>query len=87
MLDTNDLVRAIKKAAVEAVEASSPVGITYGTVVNVNPLKIKVEQKMTLTDIQLVLTRTVKDNALQIGEGVLLISEPGGQKYIVIDRL
>lgn len=86
-MDTSTLLQLIKKAAVEAVEARSPVGITYGTVTNVNPLKIKVEQKMTLTAIQLVLTRTVKDNALQIGEGVLLISEPGGQKYIVLDRL
>lgn len=86
-MDTSTLLQLIKKAAVEAVEASSPVGITYGTVTSVNPLKINVEKKMTLTAIQLVLTRTVKDNALQVGEGVLLISEPGGQKYIVIDRL
>lgn len=59
--DFNDLLRIIKKAAVEAVNASKPTAIVYGKVISISPLKINVEQKMTLTAAQLVLTRNVTD--------------------------
>lgn len=59
--DFNDLLYLIKKAAVEAVNASKPTAIVYGKVISSSPLKISVEQKMTLTSAQLVLTRNVTD--------------------------
>lgn len=59
--DFNDLLNIIKKIAVEAVNTSKPTAITYGKVISSSPLKINVEQKMTLTDAQLVLTRNVTD--------------------------
>ena len=61
MLDTNDLLNTIKKAASEAVEASKPVALMYGKVLSVSPLQINVEQKMILNSAQLVLTRNVTD--------------------------
>lgn len=61
MLDINDLLNSIKKAASEAVEASKPVAVMYGKVLNVSPLEINVEQKMVLHPAQLVLTRNVTD--------------------------
>lgn len=61
MHDSNDLVKLIKKAALDAVEASKPCNIVFGTVTSVSPLKINVEQKMTLTSAQLVLSRNVTD--------------------------
>lgn len=61
MLDTNDLLNTIKKAAMEANEASKPVAILFGKVTSASPLKINVEQKMTLSDAQLILTRNVTD--------------------------
>lgn len=66
MLDSKDLVRAIKKAAVEAVDASKPTAIVFGKVISVSPLKISVEQKMTLTAAQLVLTRNVTNHAVNV---------------------
>lgn len=59
--DFNDLLGTIKKAAVEAVAASKPTAVVYGKVISTSPLKINVEQKMTLTKEQLVLTRNVTD--------------------------
>lgn len=59
--DFNDLLKMIKQAAVEAVNASKPTAIVYGKVISISPLKINVEQKMTLTAAQLVLTRNVTD--------------------------
>lgn len=61
MPDAVDLIKAIKKAAVEAVKASKPVEVCFGKVISVSPLKILVEQKMTLGTAQLVLSRNVTD--------------------------
>ena len=61
MLDANDLLIAIKKAAKEAVETGQPCDFCFGKVTSASPLKILVEQKMTLGAAQLVLTRNVTD--------------------------
>ena len=61
MLDSNDLLMSIKKAATEAVEAGQPSDFCFGKVTSVEPLKIAVEQKMVLSSAQLVLTRNVTD--------------------------
>lgn len=61
MLDANDLLNIVKKAALEAVNASQPSDFCFGKVTSVKPLKISVEQKMTLSAAQLVLTRNVTD--------------------------
>ena len=52
-------VENIKKAALDAVYASNPSGVYFGTVISPSPLQISVEQKMTHTEKQLVLTRNV----------------------------
>lgn len=54
-------VEIVKRAALDAVNASNPSGIYFGTVISSSPLKISVEQKMILTEKQLVLTSLVQD--------------------------
>lgn len=72
----------------DAFKASKPTDVAYGTVVGVSPLEIKIDQQLTLDSAQLVLCRTVTTpDALQIGEGVVMIQVAGGQKYVVIDRI
>lgn len=66
MLDNNDLLVAIKKSAVEAVEAMNPTALVFGKVTSSSPLKINVEQKMTLTAAQLVLTRNVTNHTVNV---------------------
>lgn len=61
MADIGELVREIKRAAVGAVEAGKPCGVFFGTVKSASPLEILVEQKLTLTAGQLILTRAVTD--------------------------
>ena len=56
-----NLVQLVKQAALEAVEASKPLKIVYGTVISSKPLKIKIDQKITLTEEFLTLTRNVTD--------------------------
>lgn len=53
---------AIKHIAVTAVESTIKVpGLVFGTVVSASPLKIQVEQKMTLESDSLFLTDAVRD--------------------------
>lgn len=54
-------VENIKRAALSAVQASMPSGLYFGVVTSINPLNISVEQKMILTEEQLILTNMVRD--------------------------
>lgn len=61
MADAAEFVKIIKKAAAEAVSAEKPVYICFGKVTEVSPLKILVEQKMTLGAAQLILSQHLTD--------------------------
>lgn len=61
MPDANELVDTLKRAALDAVEASKPVYVYFGEVQSTSPLKINVEQKMVLGEKQLILARNVTD--------------------------
>ncbi|MBA9087467.1 hypothetical protein FHR92_003952 [Fontibacillus solani] len=126
MHDFSDIVILMRKAALEAMNASKPMSVIYGKVISASPLKINVEQKLTLTSAQLVLTRNVTDyevemtvdhltedrsggsgeasfashnheykgkkkfkvhNGLVVGDEVIMLQVPGGQKFIVFDKL
>lgn len=99
--DVNDLLEIIKKTALRAVEASKPCDYCFGRVTSTNPLKISVEQKITLTSAQLIVTRNVTNfkaettegvevtiqNSLKVGEHVILLRQKGGQKFLILDRV
>ena len=61
MADFTDLLRVMKQSAKETGEAVKPMQVCFGKVVNVGPLRIQVDQKITLGMAQLVLTRNVTD--------------------------
>ncbi len=65
-LDINEMIRAVKRAAIDAVNAQKPCNVFYGIVSKANPLEIVVEQKMTLTAAQLVLTRKVTKHEIEV---------------------
>jgi len=126
MLNTSDFLKTMKNVTTDTIESSKPVNIAFGKVINQSPLQINVDQKMTLGELQLILTRNVTDyvtnvtinwntantsggsgegsfashshslngtkqvtinNALKVGENVVLLRVQGGQKYLVLDRL
>lgn len=60
-LDSNTIIKLIKRAALDAVMAQKPMAFCLGEVVSASPLKITVDQKMTLTAAQLILTNAVRD--------------------------
>ena len=49
LADTVELVKLLKKVAIEAMESKKLTNVVFGKVVSVNPLKINVEQKVPLT--------------------------------------
>ncbi|MBM6724413.1 DUF2577 domain-containing protein [Pseudoflavonifractor phocaeensis] len=62
----NALVRAVKKAAVEAVRAENPMGVCHGTVTGLSPLEITTDQKLILGEKQLILTNAVRDYTVEM---------------------
>lgn len=78
----NDLVKLIKKAAVEAVNASDPTTIRYGEVISANPLQIRIDQKLILGTAQLKLTRNVTDY-----ETEMIVNGGTKQTYKVFNAL
>lgn len=76
--NANTLVKAVKIAAQEAVRAAMPMQMCLGEVTSVSPLKIKVDQKLTLTEAQLLLTNAVRDYTVQMTVDHLTESESGG---------
>ena len=65
-LDLNALVRAVKKAAVEAVRAENPMGVCHGTVTGLSPLEITTDQKLILGEKQLILPNAVRDYTVEM---------------------
>ena len=61
MPDAKGIIKKVHQAAVEAVESTKPVNVCFGKVISASPLQINVEQKMILTEKQLVLSRNVTD--------------------------
>lgn len=100
MADVLELVKAVKKVSVNAVNASKPVEVCFGKVMGVSPLKVLVDQKLVLGGAQLVLCRGVCNfstvvggklvdvlNALKVGEAVVMLRMQGGQRYLILDRI
>jgi hypothetical protein len=78
LLDATDLLNIVKRAAVEAVNAGQPSDFCFGKVISVIPLKISIEQKMTLGAAQLILTRNVTDFKTTVTVDWLTGAKSGG---------
>ncbi len=71
MPDAAELLKLIKKSALEAVDASKPMNFFFGQVKSTEPLVIDVEQKMKLGKSQLVLSRNVTDFETEVSVDTL----------------
>lgn len=84
-----DLAQVIKKAAVDAVKASYPVEVVYGSVVTAEPLTVKIGQQLTVEKNFLNLSDGIR---ISIASGkitpedrIILIKHQGGQRFTAID--
>ena len=78
MYNADDLLKMVKKAAVDAINASKPANMVFGKVINISPLKIKIDQKLVLTSAQLVLSRNVTDYRLSVTMNHTTDNKSGG---------
>lgn len=62
----SELLNLIKQAAAEQAEAGKPVAVIFGKVLSVSPLKIQIDQKLTLTESFLILTKSVIDYSVNM---------------------
>ena len=69
MPDAVELTKAIKRAAVDAMNATKPVEVCFGKVTSASPLVILVEQKLPLGENQLILCRNVTNYKTSISGG------------------
>lgn len=74
----NELVQVIKQIAGEAIEAGKPAGITYGEVINISPLEIRIEQKLILPEEFFKLTKAVTDHYVDITVSHITENRAGG---------
>jgi hypothetical protein len=74
-----DLVQSMKKAALEAVDASKPAGVVFGYVLDINPLQIVVEQRMTLGPEQLIVCQHLTDYEVAVEVNWSSTSSLGGE--------
>ena len=84
--DMTDILKLMKKIAIDAVNSQKPTDIVYGTVVSTSPLKVQIDQKLILEEVHLKLTQVVKDYGLIQGDKVTMIRASGGQQYLIIDK-
>ena len=61
MRDSDDLVFLIKTIIKNTITDMQPTNMIYGEVKSISPLAIEIDQKITLTDLQLILTRNVTE--------------------------
>ncbi|HFL2584538.1 TPA: DUF2577 domain-containing protein, partial [Clostridioides difficile] len=85
---SQDLLQIIKKAAMDAVETSNPMRVVFGTIESISPLRVKIEQKLSIGEIFLIQTDTFKRYTdKKIGDKLVLIRMQGGQQYLILDRM
>jgi len=65
-IDDTSLVGILRSLVAQTVESTNPTDILQGTVVSVKPLSINVEQRFTLTEEFLILTKNVKDYKVNV---------------------
>lgn len=81
------MIESIKRIALETIEASQPVQIIFGTVNSVSPLIILVDNRIELTSEFFVMTETIQQKGLFVGNNLVLIRYQGGQQFLIIDKV
>ena len=80
-----ELLKTIKRAAVEAVEAGEPAAPFVGTVVSERPLLVRLNQRLTLPGRRLLILDGL--DAPREGDRLALLRFVGGQQYLVLGYL
>lgn len=86
------LSEAIKRLAVNAVDASSPIDLVIGEVTTVSPLNIRLNEnsKLIIPEELLIWPKRLnrgEDDELKAGDSIMVLAMAGGQSFYIIDKL
>lgn len=76
-----DFAQSMRKITLDAVASTNPAAIVLGTVETVNPLSIKVDQKLIINEPNLILTRNVMDHEIEMTVNHKTEIAQGGSGY------
>ncbi|WP_431818804.1 DUF2577 family protein [Bacillus pumilus] len=86
------LSEAIKRLAVNAVDAQSPTELILGDVVSVSPLSIRLNEndKLIIPEDLLIWPARLdegEDDELEEGDSVMILAMTGGQTFYILDKV
>ncbi|EKF33940.1 MULTISPECIES: DUF2577 family protein [Bacillus] len=86
------LSEAIKRLAVNAVDAASPIDLVIGEVTAVSPLNIRLNEnsKLIIPEELLIWPKRLnkgEDDELKAGDSIMVLAMAGGQSFYIIDKL
>lgn len=86
-LDGNSIVDLVRKIARKAVAETAPFAFTVGTVLAPEPkLQIYVDQKLTLSEKQIILTNAVRDYYVKLTTAGEQLNEADGKEHVTEKR-
>ncbi|MEK5496731.1 MULTISPECIES: DUF2577 family protein [Bacillus] len=86
------LSEAIKRLAVNAVDAQSPTELVLGDVVSVSPLSVRLNEndKLIIPEELLIWPARLdegEDDELEEGDSVMVLAMTGGQTFYILDKV
>ncbi|MBW3700553.1 MULTISPECIES: DUF2577 family protein [Bacillus] len=86
------LSEAIKRLAVDAVDAQSPMELILGDVVSVSPLSVRLNEndKLIIPEELLIWPARLdegEDDELEEGDSVMVLAMTGGQTFYILDKV
>ncbi|AKC65594.1 DUF2577 domain-containing protein [Bacillus pumilus] len=86
------LSEAIKRLAVDAVDAQSPTDLILGDVVSVSPLSVRLNEndKLIIPEELLIWPARLdegEDDELEEGDSVMVLAMTGGQTFYILDKV
>lgn len=86
------LSEAIKRLAVNAVDAQSPMELILGDVVSVSPLSVRLNEndKLIIPEELLIWPARLdegEDDELEEGDSIMVLTMSGGQTFYILDKV
>ncbi|WP_181891681.1 DUF2577 family protein [Bacillus altitudinis] len=86
------LSEAIKRLAVDAVDAQSPTDLILGDVVSVSPLSVRLNEndKLIIPEELLIWPARLdegEDDELEEGDSIMVLAMSGGQTFYILDKV
>ena len=79
-------VDIMKKVSINAIEATKPMEICYGTVQSKSPFQVRLSQKQILGKEYFIVKKGVTAQSFEEGDILILFRVQGGQQYLIYDR-